>query len=200
MTLPPVAETLFARITREMEPVLHHIANKEPYEIFMPYRATFNRWSNRVMIHLQVIDVLCRGMCAVCYLEVGRWKTLLGEVETALAITLFISAIYQMCHMTPLYLFFQYPPPKRQKTKEYVGQWHGTHLFILFFLHSNMHFIPLYNALFFYDDQVFNFWIQIYGIILRYKVKMFFKKKVKIYILTNLFHSLLNVWRWYQHA
>ncbi len=75
MTRPsPVAETLSTRNTGEMEPVLHHIANKEPYEIFMSYRATFNRWSNRVGIHLLVIDVLCRGMCAVCYLVVGRWK------------------------------------------------------------------------------------------------------------------------------
>lgn len=176
MTLPPVAETLFAKITREMEPVLHHIANKEPYEIFMPYRATFNRWSNRVMIHLQVIDVLCRGMCAVCYLEVGRWKTLLGEVETALAITLFISAIYQMCHMTPLYLFFQYLPPKRQKTKEYVGQWHGIHLFFSFFLHLFKYAFHTCIQCTVFMMIVFNFWMKIYGNILRHKVKMFFKK------------------------
>lgn len=104
---PPVAGTLFSGITGEMEPVSYHIANKEAYEIFMPYRGAFNRWSSRVTIRFEAIDVLRHGMCLVCYLVLGKWKTQLGEVETARAITFFISTIYQKCHMTPLCLSFR---------------------------------------------------------------------------------------------
>lgn len=117
---PPVAGTLFARITGEMEPVSDHIANKEAYQIFMPYRGAFNRWSNRVMIPFEAIDVLRHGMCRVCYLVLGKWKTQLGEVETAWAITFFISTIYQKCHMTPLCLCFWYLKSRLLIPKKYV--------------------------------------------------------------------------------